>query len=146
MTGANLNSMGITVWQSTVWLSSECGQCSQRVCVVCSTSRPTVLSAAREAKRRITDMLGVEVVDAAERRVQVCVEVCVHLRRFRAIAWAAAALHDLHRRAAERTYTPGAVGYIHAAAECGAACALAEQQHGVCPQLQLATHQGSQKN
>ena len=106
----------------------------RRVRVVCSTCRPTVLLAAREAKRRITDMLGTEVVDAAERRVQARAEARVHLRRFRAIAWAAAALHDLHRRAAERTYAPGAVGYMHAAAEYGAAYAAAEQQHGACPE------------
>ena len=127
MNGAVLNSMGINVSIRPLRPQSP----RPRVRVVCSTSQPTVLLAAREAKRRITDMLGAEVVEAAERRVQARVEARVHLRRFRAIAWAAAALHDLHRRAADRAYTPGALGYVHAAAEYGAACAVAEQQHRV---------------
>ena len=129
MKGAVLNSMGINVSVRPSQPQSP----RRRVRVVCSTSQPTVLLAAREAKRRITDMLGAEVVDAAERRVQARVEARVRLRRFRAIAWAAAALHDLHRRAAERTYVPGAVGYMHAAAEYDAAYVQSNTNSAACP-------------
>jgi hypothetical protein len=74
MNGAVLNSMGINVSIRPLQPQSP----RRRVRVVCSTSQPTVLLAAREAKRRITDMLGAEVVEAAERRVQARVEARVH--------------------------------------------------------------------
>ena len=92
MNGAVHYSTGITVFVRPLQPQSA----RRRVRVVCGAFKPTLLLAAREAKRRITDMLGAEVVEAAERRVQRRVEargvLRGRLRLVRAIAWAAAAL------------------------------------------------------